>query len=70
MTLTFELIRDINLVHPLTNFCGPAPNRSSVRALTNRRTDAHTHRTDFIPSTAYAEGKKCPPRMPQKLIAI
>ncbi len=33
-------------------------NGSSVRALTNRRTDAHTHQTDSIPSTTDAGGNK------------
>ncbi len=61
MTLTLELIRDIAKVDLSTKFWVRTSHDSPVRALTNRqthrRTDAQTHRTDFIPSTADAGGK-------------
>ncbi len=71
MTLTFELIRDIIMVHTSTKFWVCTSNSSPMRALTDthtlthtqRQTDRQTHRhtvgTDSIPSSANKGGKNC-----------
>ncbi len=74
MTLTFKLIRAVIKVIPPAEFQVCTSNGSPVRALNNGQTHRHTHthtdRTDFIPSTANAGGKKCEEALQYVCIAI